>query len=270
MSGRIRTIKPEWKEDEKLAALSDAARVLSVALILVADDHGNGRAHHAFLASQAWPYGESQETLMKVSGGLRELLTSGFIHLYEVAGQRYFRIRNWAKHQKVQHVGKARVPGPHESLTKVSGESHETLTPDLRPHTSDLIPTTTTALTRESLSPRDPEAVTVEGCEARDRRIESVRGTLLKAYQRRYVSAFRSAWVTHGKVSTEINSVAAWVVAEAEMHGAGELDVILALMDGVFDPEDVWMREHRCPWGTIAKDPAKFAARAPGSMEAAQ
>jgi hypothetical protein len=54
MSGRIRTIKPEWLEDELLAAASDEARVLSVALILMADDYGRGRASLATIAAGAF------------------------------------------------------------------------------------------------------------------------------------------------------------------------------------------------------------------------
>ena len=40
---RIRTIKPEWLEDERLALASPPARVMSVALICMADDFGRGR-----------------------------------------------------------------------------------------------------------------------------------------------------------------------------------------------------------------------------------
>lgn len=35
MSGRIRTLKPERLEDERLASLPDSTRLLSVALILL-------------------------------------------------------------------------------------------------------------------------------------------------------------------------------------------------------------------------------------------
>jgi hypothetical protein len=112
MTGRIRTVKPEWLEDEKVGASSDPARILSVALMLLADDHGRGRAHPLFIASRVWPYGEPHETLMKVSAGLEELARIGFVRLYSVAGQRYFEIRNWSKHQKVQHPSGPRVPSP--------------------------------------------------------------------------------------------------------------------------------------------------------------
>lgn len=148
MSGRIRTVKPEWLEDERMAAATDAARLLSIGLILLADDHGNGRAHLLFLASHIWPYAnDSQETLRRADGALRELATIGFIQLYEVGKQQYYSIRNWKKHQRVQHPSMPRVPGPANAdtpssaapqeprppdLTPPSGGPHEGLTPDLR------------------------------------------------------------------------------------------------------------------------------------------
>lgn len=146
MIGRIRTLKPEWLDDEGLASCSDAARLLSAGLVLLADDHGNGRANLLYLASHVWSYGDAHETLTKASGALGELERIRFVRLYEVGGQRYFSIRNWQKHQKVQHPSKPRVPTPDQAvadppavsmatpppvvLATPSGEPHEVLTPD--------------------------------------------------------------------------------------------------------------------------------------------
>lgn len=163
MSGRIRTIKPEWLEDELLASAPDHVRLLSVGLILMADDHGRGRASVNFVAGDVWRYDRSPEVLTKVREGLAWLSRVRFIRLYEVDGQAYFEIRNWLKHQKVQHVGKERVPAPEPPKSNENNsevDSHETLmrvpvtlTPDLRPHTSDLIPPTS-ILSRYGDSPR--------------------------------------------------------------------------------------------------------------------
>ena len=118
LSGRIRSIKPEWLEDEKLAAASDEARLLSIGLLLIADDYGRGRAHPSFIASQVWAYSrESREglgNLARASRAIAELAGLGFVKIYDVAGQRYFAVINWAKHQRVDHAGKPRVPGPQE------------------------------------------------------------------------------------------------------------------------------------------------------------
>lgn len=135
---RIRSIKPEWLDDEFLALASSDARVLSIALVLLADDYGNGRANKVLLAGRAFP-GKNIETLAKA---LEELAKIRFVVLYESDGQQYFSIRNWAKHQRVDKPGKPQVPGPppeppggpngglakiREGLEKVPGS----LAPDL-------------------------------------------------------------------------------------------------------------------------------------------
>lgn len=112
MNGRIRTIKPEWLDDELLSACSGDARTLSVALMLLADDYGNGRAGEAYLAGRAFP-GKIPETLRSA---LEELVAIRYVGLYTVEGQRYFALRNWAKHQRVDKPGKPRVSGPPKDL----------------------------------------------------------------------------------------------------------------------------------------------------------
>lgn len=114
MSGRIRTVKPEWLEDSKMARLSDAERLLSVALLLVADDHGRGRAEPEFIASRAWAY-DPREGLAKAREGLAGLSRAGFVAIYTVDGQAYFEIRNWKKHQRVDKPSAPRVPGPDQA-----------------------------------------------------------------------------------------------------------------------------------------------------------
>jgi len=140
MAGRIRTLKPEWLEDEKLGSAGDAARVLSAGLVLLADDYGNGRASAAFIAAHVWTCDmerEPRETLAKASRALRDLTEMGFLTVYEVRGERYFSIRNWEKHQRVDKPGKPRVPGIPEGFANVSRESRECPAPDLRPPTDD-------------------------------------------------------------------------------------------------------------------------------------
>jgi hypothetical protein len=150
MSGRIRTVKPEWLEDSKMARLSDAERLLSIALLLVADDHGRGRAEPEFIASRAWVY-HPQDGLLKAQEGLLRLSEVGFVTLYYVDGQRYFEIRNWTKHQKVNHPSAPRIPGSDQGVTvtyeqakrpsreplETSREPQESLLPDLRSPITD-------------------------------------------------------------------------------------------------------------------------------------
>lgn len=141
MAGRIRSIKPEILEDERSAGLSSDAWRLWVSMWLLADDHGNLRGTPEWLRSQVFWARESRESLAKL---LEELASARVIVRYEVDGQRYIAIRNWDKHQRVDHPGKPRVPGPPEGVTDTCAESSresretlanipESLAPDLRP-----------------------------------------------------------------------------------------------------------------------------------------
>lgn len=117
MSGRIRTIKPEWLEDELMSSASDAARVLSIALLCMSDDYGRGRADRIQTAMRVFPPKSATEeqlrnSLRKYDEASRELVELDYVRFYEVRGQQYFAVRNWDKHQKVNHPGKPLVPPP--------------------------------------------------------------------------------------------------------------------------------------------------------------
>lgn len=123
---RIRSIKPDWLDDELIATASSDARVLSVSLILLADDYGNGRASMVLLPGRVFP-GKPPEILAKA---LEELARIRFVTLYEIDGQRYFSIRNWSKHQKVDKPGKPHVPGVPEKVIETLANLPEALAPD--------------------------------------------------------------------------------------------------------------------------------------------
>lgn len=136
MSGRIRTIKPELLEDAVTAGLTAVAFRLFIGCILLADDYGNLRYEPAWVRVQVfWKRPVTDE---EFNGALAEL--DALVTPYEVKGQRYGAIRNWDKHQKVNHKGKPRVPGPEEAVQRVSGGSPETLLPDLRSPITDQDP----------------------------------------------------------------------------------------------------------------------------------
>ena len=109
MGGRIRTIKPEWLEDERLADASSDARVLSVALLLLADDYGNGRGNARHIGARVFP--NDPATADRAIAELEEIR---FVQRYVVDDQTYFHVRNWAKHQRVDKPGRPLVPGPKE------------------------------------------------------------------------------------------------------------------------------------------------------------
>lgn len=137
MSERIRTIKPEWRKNEKLQRSGDAARVLSAALITLADDFGNGRAGIGYIAGETWGTeleDSPRETLAKARETLARLSADGYCTLYEVGGQRYFHLNQWTEHQRVDRPSKkGKCPDFSEDLAILatpSRDSRETLATD--------------------------------------------------------------------------------------------------------------------------------------------
>jgi hypothetical protein len=131
MSGRIRSIKPDWLQDERMVLASAEARVLSVALILMADDYGNGRANPMVLGAAVFP--SSSNPRATAAAACEELSRMRYVRLYEVDGQTYYTIRTWKKHQRVDHPGAPKVPAPpdetieNDSPTVSLGNPRESL-----------------------------------------------------------------------------------------------------------------------------------------------
>lgn len=108
---RIRTIKPEMPEDEKLGRCSRDARLMFVYLITQSDCHGNQRATLPLLRGKLFPY-DDDINLAGVRCWLDELERAGLVSLYEVDGQSYLHICNWTKHQKVHKPAPSTIPQP--------------------------------------------------------------------------------------------------------------------------------------------------------------
>jgi hypothetical protein len=109
MAGRIRSLKPETLDNARTAGLSDTAFRLFVALILEADDHGNGYGDARRLRAKVWWAAEPVRT---IDEALAEVEAAGLVRRYEVKGQAYVSLLGWQEHQRVDKPGKPRVPGP--------------------------------------------------------------------------------------------------------------------------------------------------------------
>lgn len=147
---RIRTIKPEWLEDERMAEASSDARVLSIALILLADDAGRGRLNRA-TAARCFPADP-----VTFDRAFAEL-SGWFVERYEVRGQGYYAIVNWSKHQRIDKPSKPRTPEPEEIIQNASDSENV----DTKPAPQEIAPNGDTREssreTRESLaSPTGP------------------------------------------------------------------------------------------------------------------
>ena len=139
---RIRSIKPEYWSDEKMAAESDCCRMLFLALLSMADDFGrlidNEKQIEAFVFPLSERSRDTRETLARLSaiGRIRRGTAEN--------GQRVIEIVNWSKHQRVDKPsGRGALPQitveqevnkpsrkSRESLAKVARKSRETLAMD--------------------------------------------------------------------------------------------------------------------------------------------
>jgi hypothetical protein len=137
---RARMVKPELRTSTKVASWPIELRYFWVLLWGYVDDHGKAKDHPLLVKADCFPL-DVDVTAETVDEWLWALSDAQVIVRYTVDGTDFLQIVNWADHQKPQHRGKDEYPdySPeysirrefHESLMKVSGGTHETLTPKL-------------------------------------------------------------------------------------------------------------------------------------------
>ena len=143
---RIRTIKPEFWGDEKMAALDPLTRLVFLGLISLADDRGRLLDNVKFLDGQLFPVSDES-----CAGPLDTLAALLRIQRYtSESGQSLIQIVNWRRHQKVDKPSKYSLPAPpgwsdessRDTREALATDSRETRAPtyDLRPTTSDQRP----------------------------------------------------------------------------------------------------------------------------------
>jgi hypothetical protein len=110
--GRIRSIKPEFPQSESMGRMKRESRLCFLQLWTLADDSGRLRGNSRMLASLLYPYDNDAKDL--VDNWLDELEREECIFRYAVDGDSYIEIRNWLKHQKIDHPSKSKFPEPPE------------------------------------------------------------------------------------------------------------------------------------------------------------
>lgn len=145
---RIRTIKPEFWADEKLAPLPTIDRLVFLGLVSMADDAGRLVDSVRQLDGMIFPYsdetcGPSLATLARLSRIRRYTSESG---------QRLIQIEGWTKHQYVDRPAKYVLPPPppqtpateplEDARENLATSSRDPIAPtlDLGPTTYDLGP----------------------------------------------------------------------------------------------------------------------------------
>jgi hypothetical protein len=105
--GRIRTIKPEFFQDEELSALGCETHMLAAGLLCYADDFGYFNANYGLIRAAIFPLRELSGEIPEMVGSLAEI---GYLRLGVAAdGKRYGHIVKFLQHQRVSHPTASRI-----------------------------------------------------------------------------------------------------------------------------------------------------------------
>ena len=106
---RIRSIKPEFWQDQKLSRLPALTRLVYICLWSMADDEGRVEAD----AETVWHFGFPREDRGEVAKALRVLAESSRIVLYRGAnGSECIAIPRWLSHQKIDKPSRSKIEAP--------------------------------------------------------------------------------------------------------------------------------------------------------------
>lgn len=122
---RTRAIKPEFWDDEKLAKLSRDSRLTFIGMWAVSDDYGVCKGNSVYLKNKIFPYDEIQ--VKQFEEWLAELKNFCVIIPFSHHDERFFYIKNFNKHQKIDHPSKTRNPEPPREITLGTRETFESV-----------------------------------------------------------------------------------------------------------------------------------------------
>lgn len=110
---RIRTVKPEFWEDEVVGMLPRDARLLFIATFNLADDEGLLRWTPAYIKASAFIYDEDV-AIPQVARLMQALTDAGMVFPYigGIARQQMACIVNFRKHQRINRPQKSKLPAP--------------------------------------------------------------------------------------------------------------------------------------------------------------
>jgi len=112
---RIRTVKPEFWDDELMGSLSRDARLLFIGTWNFADDEARLRWSPAYLKSKVFPYDDDLGP-KEVGVLMGELEQSGRVSAYVVDGetikQTFALIVNFPRHQRINRAQDSSLPAP--------------------------------------------------------------------------------------------------------------------------------------------------------------
>lgn len=129
---RKRMIHPEYWKDQKVGTWSFEARLFYIGLWNFSDDEGKFNAHPSLLKGQIFTYDDNIDI-----NALKEELGDK-VQWYEVNGEQYGYLRNFFKHQTINHPTKSKLPSAPPPLREDSrnttvalSESSKKVTPNI-------------------------------------------------------------------------------------------------------------------------------------------
>ena len=121
---RIRTIKPEFWEDEHVSHLPIACRLFYIGCWNFADDQGVFKGNPTFLKSRIFPYDDDIDSAEIVSH-LQKLEENNMIIRFSFERDNYYVIRRFSKHQVIdKRYFKSAVP--QELVAEILGHPYPT------------------------------------------------------------------------------------------------------------------------------------------------
>lgn len=127
---RMRMIKPEFWDDEKLATISRDARLTFIGMWNNSDDYGVVKGHHAWLKNNIFPYDDIKTS--EFQKWLLELERIQVIFQFEVNSEKYYYIKNFQKHQTINRPSQIKNPTPPGGINKGSMSTHGVLTAEVK------------------------------------------------------------------------------------------------------------------------------------------
>ena len=113
---RIRCVKPEFWDDQKMAMISRDARLVYIGIWNQSDDYGICRANPIFLKNKIFPHEEI--SLKQFSGWLEELKALKRVKPFSANGESYLFLPHFKYHQSIDRPSKIRHPSPPPSILK--------------------------------------------------------------------------------------------------------------------------------------------------------
>lgn len=105
---RIRTIKPEFWDDEKLATIPRDARLLFIGMWNFSDDYSVVKGHPSWLRNKIFPYDDIKQAVF--NEWLECLVRIRAIIPFDHNGEKFFYIRTFKDHQNINRPSAMRNP----------------------------------------------------------------------------------------------------------------------------------------------------------------